>query len=419
VKRSFFSMADRRGPAWLPKLALYGAIMVVGWGLRPAITSVGPLLTSLQAEFQVGSAQAALLISVPEFFMGLLALGAPLLAARIGLTQSVVLALALTGTATVLRALTSSYIEMILATSLIGVGIAVAGALVSGWIKEHHPGQTIQLTALFATGLSLGAIAGASLVGPISDAAGSWRWALGGWGLLPLLSIAGWLLLQRFFAGPRDDEPKTSTPASVRLPWRNRSAWAVAAYFGATNLIYYCLVAWIAPMLALYGGDDYNGGHALTVFIFTNLMGNLGAGYLPSTSISRRPWLLASSALTLAALLCLVPFTPAAITAGAALCGLALGSAFTFGMTLPLDRTSTAQEANQWTAFTLFIGYLAASLGPVLFGYFLDWTDSYLVPVLFLVGVCAFKLALAVFMNEAPGGAAESKQRVVSMSSRR
>ncbi len=46
-------------------------------------------------------------------------------------------------------------------------------------------------------------------------------------------------------------------------------------------------------------------------------------------------------------------------------------------MTLPLDNTTSHQEASQWTAFMLFVGYLVAALGPFVFGFLRDVTGAF------------------------------------------
>jgi CP family cyanate transporter-like MFS transporter len=45
------------------------------------------------------------------------------------------------------------------------------------------------------------------------------------------------------------------------------------------------------------------------------------------------------------------------------LCGVGLGGSFTLGMTIVLDNTRSAEEANKWNAFVMGIGYSFAALG--------------------------------------------------------
>jgi CP family cyanate transporter-like MFS transporter len=70
------------------------------------------------------------------------------------------------------------------------------------------------------------------------------------------------------------------------------------------------------------------------------------------------------------------------------------GGAFTLGMTLPLDNTQDAAEANAWTAFCLTIGYLIAAAGPYLVGALRDLTGGFSVPVWVLVAVGLIQLVV-------------------------
>jgi CP family cyanate transporter-like MFS transporter len=45
-------------------------------------------------------------------------------------------------------------------------------------------------------------------------------------------------------------------------------------------------------------------------------------------------------------------------------------------MTLPLDNTSTPEEANAWNAFVLMVGYVVAAFGPLTAGVLRDLSGN-------------------------------------------
>src|SRR5699024_506778 len=65
--------------------------------------------------------------------------------------------------------------------------------------------------------------------------------------------------------------------------------------------------------------------------------------------------------------------------------GIATGSAFTLTMMFFTLRTSDGYEASDLSGMAQFVGYLLAAIGPVLFGFLLDLTNGWTVPILMLV----------------------------------
>jgi MFS transporter, CP family, cyanate transporter len=78
-------------------------IVLIGIDLRPALVSIGPLITAVQAAFGLSHTEAALLITIPNVMMGLLAVPAPGLARRYGRDRVILAALALLLVATLVR----------------------------------------------------------------------------------------------------------------------------------------------------------------------------------------------------------------------------------------------------------------------------------------------------------------------------
>lgn len=76
-----------------------------------------------------------------------------------------------------------------------------------------------------------------------------------------------------------------------------------------------------------------------------------------------------------------------------------LGGGFTLAMTLPLDNTSSVEEANVWNAFTLTVGYLLAAAGPLTVGELRDATGSFGLAIWLLVVLAALLVVLAAVLR--------------------
>lgn len=389
--------ADRAGVALGRGLAI-AAILLVAIDLRPGIVSVGPILPSIIDEFGLSHAAAALLITIPDLLMGLLALPTPWLVRRYGRDPVLLGALALLCLSTLARSLSSNVTGLLLATAGVGAGIAVAGALMAGFIKARFPTKAAVMMGVYATALSFGSTISAGATGPVAaNVAGGWRFASGMWSLLGLFAIAGWLAVAIREHRQRAAGDRVRAP-SHRLPLGNRTAWLIALYFACDNFLFYALLSWTAPMYREYGLSPTRAGLVLASFTAVFMCANPVFGWL-SKSEDRRVGLAVSGGLTALGLVLLAVAPTAAPFLVIPLCAVGLGGGFTLGMTLPLDNTRSVEEANVWNAFVLTLGYLIAAGGPLLVGIVRDLSGDFRPSIWLLVGVGSAMLLLSPFLR--------------------
>ncbi len=380
-----------------PGLAI-AAILLVAIDLRPGIVSMGPLLPAIIGDFGLSHAAAALLTTIPDLLMGLLALPTPWLVRRYGRDPVLLLALLLLCASTLLRAFAPTVAWLLLTTTGVGAGIAVAGALIAGFVKAQFPTKAAAVMGLYATALSLGSTVSAGVSGPVAaNVAGGWRTGAGLWSLLGIFAILGWLAvaLRQRRAGVRTARSNASPP---RVPFANRTAWLVALFFACDNFLFYAILSWTAPMFREYGLSPVAAGLVLASFTFSFMCANPVFGWL-SRSEDRRGWLAACGLIAVAGLLLLAVAPTAAPFLAVPLCAFGLGGGFTLGMTLPLDNTDSVEEANVWNAFVLTVGYLIAAAGPLLVGTVRDLTGDFRPAMWLLLVVGGIMLLLCPFLR--------------------
>ncbi|WP_171907279.1 MFS transporter [Burkholderia plantarii] len=380
--------------------SLIVAIVLVAINLRPGIVSIGPVLPAIQHEFGVSHATASLLTAIPDLLMGLLALPTPWLARRFGRNAVLLAALVLLSIASVARAFAPDTSVLLATTVGVGAGIAISGALFGGLIKAKFPTRAAMLMGLYATALSFGSTIAAAATGFVAAHAGSWRAGVGIWGVLGIVAIAGARLAAR--PDGRDAKPASAARAP-RLPFRNPKAWLVALYFACDNLLFYALLSWLSPACRERGLSAEHAGLVLAAFMAVFTVANPLIGAL-SRKHDRRGWLLLCAASTTAGLagIAWLPADWPLLWVALAAAGLAGG--FTLGMTLPLDNTHGADEANSWNAFVLLVGYLIAACGPFAVGILRDRTGSFDLPMACLVGVGVAMALLAPFLKPRVAG---------------
>jgi CP family cyanate transporter-like MFS transporter len=131
-------------------------LLVMSLALRPGIVSIGPLLLEIRRDFALTYSQASLMTSIPDLCMGLFVLFVPRISQILGLNRTITASLILLGAAILLRATAHSTQALLIHTTLVGIGIAIAGALIGGWIKGNFPEESSLFMGIYAGGLSVG-----------------------------------------------------------------------------------------------------------------------------------------------------------------------------------------------------------------------------------------------------------------------
>ncbi|MFJ5444812.1 CynX/NimT family MFS transporter [Methylobacillus methanolivorans] len=333
---------------------------------------MGPLLPDIIDEFQLSHTVASLLTAIPDVLMGLLALPTPWLARRYGRDPVLLAALLLLCVAIAARAFAYNVEMLLLTTAGVGAGIAIAGALIAGYIKGNFPHKAAMVMGIYATALSFGSTVSAAISGPVAMHADTgWRMGAGMWSICAVIGLLCWLWIARLEKGGVSTAGQPS-----RLPWGNRTAWLVALFFAADNFLFYAILSWTAPMYIEYGTTPAVAGFILATFTTVFMVSNPILGAI-SKSTDRRSLLAACAILAVIGLLLMAIVPTWSPFISIALCAFGLGGAFTLGMTLPLDNTHSVDEANAWNAFVLTIGYLIAALGPLSVGFLRDLTQDF------------------------------------------
>lgn len=282
---------------------------------------------------------------------------------------------------------------------MVGMGIAIAGGLMGGWIKKHFPDESPLFMGLYAGGLSVGATIAACGTGLISDATGSWRVSVGVWCILGVTAVVSWLSLSRRLSTGRDRDARVASRTTIKLPWGNRRAWLLALFFGLCQFIAYACLAWIAPWNFEVHASKIPSGMMLGLFTLLLAAGSFAAGALARRTSDRRGLLAIGSAMTAIGLSGLV-FAPSFLpSVFIALIAFGQGMCFALGMTLPLDFVDTPEDAHAWTMLVLFAGYLIAALGPFIFGYLRDHAGAFSHSFVTLLSVSLVALVLTPLLK--------------------
>jgi CP family cyanate transporter-like MFS transporter len=366
--------------------AVLAALFLAALALRPQLVGVGPLLPDIEADLGVSHAVAGLLGTIPVMCMAAFAPAAAPLTAWASLRTAIaacVFGVAAFGLA---RAAAPGAGLVLAQTVPVGVGLALAGALLPVAVKARFHDRPAFATGIYTTGLSLGAALASALAIPAADAFGGWRAALAAFSLVTVGLAVAWLVLSRGAWTAR------STAGAPRLPVRRPVVWWIVAVFGLQSVIFYGFVSWMPDAFQERGWSAATAGALAAVFGLAALPAGLLVPWLADRGGSRRLWLTWASAVTVAGMLGLAA-APDGAFAWATIAGAAIGAVFPLSLTLCLDVAREPAEAGAAAALVLLGGYTLSSLAPVGLGALRDASGSFS-PVLWtLFGAAVVLLA--------------------------
>lgn len=359
-------------------------LMLAAFNLRPALTSVGPLLNRIAEETGIGAGGASLLTTLPVLCLGLAGALGPAVMARLGIDAGVLASLLVLGSGLALRG-EGSVTALFAGSALAAGGIGLAGVLIPALVKRDFPHRAGAMTGFYTMVLCIGAAAGAGLTIPLSRATGlGWAGTLALWAVPAFAAALVLAPFARMRAG--------AVPAKAVAPrLRNQAlAWQVTGFMGLQSSLAYILFGWLPALLQSRGSSAIDAGYLASIVTLCQAPGALGIATLAARARDQRGWIAgALAATTLAFLIVATGPDWAMIPAGAVL-GFALGGCFALGLSLIVLRAGNAATAGALSAMAQGFGYAIASLGPLGFGLAHDASGGWAWPAALF---CAIGLA--------------------------
>ncbi|MCE8038315.1 MFS transporter [Halomonas sp. MCCC 1A11062] len=351
------------------RIALFLFLMVlVGLNLRPALSSLAPLLVRVQADTGLTPLAIGALTTLPVLCLGIFAPLAPWLAKRAGPENTLALALGILIAGLLLRGLPTLPL-LFLGTLLAGAAIGIAGTLLPALVKRELPGGADLMTGVYTMALCLGGALGAGLSIPLADLLGGWRFSLMSWGLLALLALVAWLTLM-----PRapHSQVATATGGSMRELLGQPLAWQVMILMGSQSSLAYIVFGWLPTLLQARGYSEAEAGWMMGASVMVQLISALGAPWLARLSRDQRPALLLVLGCIAAGLWLLLQAGENWRWPGVVLLGLGQGGSFSLALSLIVLRTANSRLAGKLSGLAQGGGYTLAAMGPLAVGVLLQ-----------------------------------------------
>ncbi len=379
-----------RGSSRLRRVLLVSAIVLLAANLRPALTSVAPLIGQIRTDTGISNGVAGLLTTLPLLAFGLLSPVAPRLAHRFGMERTVLASLLVLAVGIVLRS-AEAVAALFLGTAILGAAIVVGNVLLPSLIKREFPEHTGLMTSVYSTALGISAALAAGVSVPIMDLIGiGWRGALALWALPALLAVVVWLPQMRY--GRRPAHAAAGTFQAPSGLWRSALAWQVTSFMGLQSLAYYVTLTWLPEILQAEGMSAARAGWMLALSQAVAIVSMFFAPVLAGRRPSQRGVVVAAVTLSGAGTLGLLVAGGFASTLWVVLLGLGQGACFSLALTFFALRAPDPQHAAALSGMAQTVGYLLAAGGPSIFGILRDVTHAWAVPLAVLLAVTVLLL---------------------------
>ena len=371
-------------PGPVARIVILVALVVAAFNLRPAVTSVGPVLEEIRTGLGMGGVVAGLLTALPAACFVAFGSLAPRWVARTFPSRLIWIALAAVTIGLAVRPFMPGTATFVLVSCLALGGIGVANIMMPVVVRRAFPQRIGMVTGVYSMGLTLGAATAAAVTVPLTGAlGGDWRYGLAFWAIPAVLAMLLWMGVARYIRHRAGGRPAGASSGGLRLT-RSRTAWAVAILFGLQSTQAYVTMGWVpqiyrdAGLSATYAGVLLalipavgvptsflvptlaarlrNQGGVAVALTGLGFIGYLGLWIMPTTA----PWL------------------------WVIVLGISQG-VFPLALTMIGLRTRSAAGTVGLSSFGQSIGYLISIPGPIVVGALYGATGSWHIPLALLL----------------------------------
>lgn len=359
--------------------------MFVAFNLRPAITGVGPLISSIRTDLGISYGAAGFITTLPLISFAVFSFLAPKLGNRFGYERMVFM-----GLVTLMIGIAIRYIAatptLYTGTALIGVGIAISNVLLPGIIKDRYPGRIGLMTAVYTTSMSVFSAVGSGLSIPLAKGLGlGWENALFAWVLLALIAALLWV--PQLSRPVKKDDKQTAGLGGPPI-WKSKIAWQVTIFMGLQSFLFYSLITWLPEIMTGKGLGIAAAGLMVSTMQLSGLPMTFLTPVLADRFRNQRGLIIMIGTLYLTGLTgMLVSTSTAWLTGSVMLMGMGQASSISLALTLLGLRAANARESAALSGMAQSFGYALAAIGPTMIGIVIDVSATVNVPIIIFIGI--------------------------------
>lgn len=367
-------------------------IIIFATILRTPLTGVGPIVSMIREDLGISNVFAGFLTTIPLITFALVSPFAPKISNRFGMEHTLFYSIVMIALGMLIRSI-GNVPMLIVGTVFIGIGIAFGNVLIPSLFKLKFPLQIGLLTGFYT--VSMNVSAGLAMgVSPIATNKFGWEGALLSPIVLTVITFIFWIPLLKDQVDASNYE-KSSDSKKLKL-LTSPLAWMITLTSGLQSLLFYCTVAWLPEILISQGLSTKDAGWMTSLMQYSQIPMTFLIPILAEKFSSQK------SIVYMFTILNVLGFSGIFFKwthlnfLWMIFIGLAGGASFGLVLMLFTLRTKSAYEAAQISGFAQSFGYMLAAIGPVLFGYLHDisnsWNISNMLFLIISILLCIFAL---------------------------
>ena len=389
------------------KLLILGIIFVT-LAIRGPITSVGPVVDLIKADFYLSNGVAGMITTLPLMAFAVVSSFIARISSRFTYGWTMFYGLLLIILGELLRFYGGVWL-LFIGTALMGIGITAGNVLLPSVIKLKFPENIGKITSIYTSCMCISSSIGAGISVPLAINAGwGWRGAISIWLVVAVIGLIFWLpqigkrrIDHSSFTNLAcqeehmiNQESKSCRTISI---WRSAIAWQVTIFMGLQSLLFFCLVAWFPSIVVAKGMSTEFAGYIALTFQILNLPSIIIVSIIaPRLKDQRVISVLLVIGYLLGMFILLMANSATTIIISTLLMSLTAGGILSLSILFFSLRTQNAARAAELSGMAQTVGYLLAAFGPTMMGAINDVTGSWDIPVtlfcLFIVIMIFFGL---------------------------
>jgi CP family cyanate transporter-like MFS transporter len=378
--------------------------------MRPALTSVGPVLNQIGRSFSLNHTTLGLLSSLPLLCFAAVSPVVHGPARRFGVERGILWALGILTFGIIVRS-TTGLVGLWAGTIVIGSGVAVLNVLMPVVVRRRYAARVALVTGVYSAALGVFAATASGVSLPVSRLPGGWRLSLGIWAGLTFAGAVLWIAT--VYRDRPGGETAPVTPASTTADhdnagdqveagparpsvWRSAAAWRITLFMGLQSTSFYILVSWFPAIAVDRGASPSLAGW----YLFAAQIIGVGSGLVLPVVLTRLGRGVAGIALSvpmLAAAIGLI-VAPHLMPLWVVLIGLSTGAALVLSLSMIGLAGRDARHGAQLSGMVQAVAYTLAAAGPVIAGWLRDQTGSW-DAALVLIGFIAVAQATVIVVR--------------------
>jgi len=358
---------------------------------RGNLSTVAP---ALKGELGISGTWLGVLLSSFFWVYAPAQLVAGSVAQRLDVRRVLAIGLAVWSLATLFTGLAGGFVSILLLRLLLGAGEAAIFPCISRILAEAVPeAERGKANGLITTGMAIGPMAG-TFAGGLILAHFGWRWVFVAFGIASIAWLWPWLTTRQPPALPVAAKDDHAPPSYARI-LSQRAAWGASLGHFSTNYSQYLVLTWLPIFLVKGQGFSLTQMATIGAIVYlAQALGSLCSGWGSDHLIKRGARIHGCRVMvmigTAGAGLSLLG---AGLTSGIAAAAMMTFAGFFIGTMTPMvysiaQTLAGPRAGGRWVGLQNFVANLAGIIGPIVTGWLVDRTGSYL-PAFIVAAVVA------------------------------